>query len=395
MIKKKSKKSLDKKLLNHIQTRKWGNFDNKGMDLLIRSIQLHGFRKFQKNAPRKMISEDIFLHRNNDKQLKAYSLESFFSKKIIDWYLKRPSVVEKYIKKSYATLENALGKIEHTKEIIAASEAEKLVEETKKLLEIFFEVSYWKYYITAISIRLSRHQTEDGKIKNVLEKISAWKNDEKFYGFEAESLIEILHFLSLQGELGVHGWEISKYIHVNEFMNFLNNEITGKEIADLIKKREEIGYISLNLEHSDYENVLLCNSTQEAQEIIKHIEELFQKENKKNIKEDKIFGISVGGSKKIIEGQCVVIKNHTELDNPINLDGKILVTAMSTPKYLPYIKNIKAIITDTGGVMCHAAIITRELNIPCIVGTNIATEFLKTGDRVEVDLGEGMIRKIN
>lgn len=50
------------------------------------------------------------------------------------------------------------------------------------------------------------------------------------------------------------------------------------------------------------------------------------------------------------------------------------------------------IITDEGGITCHAAIISRELKIPCIIGTKIATQVLKDGDRVEVDANKGIIR---
>jgi len=57
-------------------------------------------------------------------------------------------------------------------------------------------------------------------------------------------------------------------------------------------------------------------------------------------------------------------------------------------------KKAKAIITDEGGVTCHAAITARELKIPCIIGTKIATKVLKDGDRVEVDAEKGLVRKV-
>ena len=53
-----------------------------------------------------------------------------------------------------------------------------------------------------------------------------------------------------------------------------------------------------------------------------------------------------------------------------------------------------AIVTDEGGLTSHAAIVSRELKIPCIVGTKIATKILKDGDIVEVDAENGIVRKI-
>lgn len=73
--------------------------------------------------------------------------------------------------------------------------------------------------------------------------------------------------------------------------------------------------------------------------------------------------------------------------------GEILVTQMTDPDCIAAIRKARAIITDEGGITCHAAIISRELKIPCIVGTKIATKVLKDGDRVEVDPGKGVIRK--
>lgn len=74
--------------------------------------------------------------------------------------------------------------------------------------------------------------------------------------------------------------------------------------------------------------------------------------------------------------------------------GEILVTEMTRPDFVPILKKAGAIITDEGGLTCHAAIVSRELGIPCVVGTRIATKALKNGDRIEVDADTGMVRRI-
>ncbi len=61
---------------------------------------------------------------------------------------------------------------------------------------------------------------------------------------------------------------------------------------------------------------------------------------------------------------------------------------------VPAMKLAAAIVTDAGGVSCHAAIVSRELNIPCVIGTKHATKWLKDGDLVEVDAANGVVRKI-
>jgi phosphoenolpyruvate synthase/pyruvate phosphate dikinase len=74
------------------------------------------------------------------------------------------------------------------------------------------------------------------------------------------------------------------------------------------------------------------------------------------------------------------------------LRGDVLVASMTDPRYLSAIKKSCAIVTDEGGITCHAAIVARELNKPCIIGTKIATQVLKDGDLVEVDANEGIVR---
>lgn len=74
--------------------------------------------------------------------------------------------------------------------------------------------------------------------------------------------------------------------------------------------------------------------------------------------------------------------------------GNILVTSMTTPEMVPIMKEAAAFVTDEGGVTCHAAIVSREMNKPCIIGTRVATKVLKDGDLVEVNANDGIVRII-
>jgi phosphohistidine swiveling domain-containing protein/uncharacterized protein YdhG (YjbR/CyaY superfamily) len=94
--------------------------------------------------------------------------------------------------------------------------------------------------------------------------------------------------------------------------------------------------------------------------------------------------------KKLIIGRVKIVENKDELSKI--LEGDILVAPMTTPEYAPIFKKVSAIITDEGGITSHAAIVSRELKIPCIVGTKIATKILKDGDLVEVDANKGVVK---
>ncbi len=75
-------------------------------------------------------------------------------------------------------------------------------------------------------------------------------------------------------------------------------------------------------------------------------------------------------------------------------NGDILVAVMTRPDYLVAMKKAAAIVTDEGGVTCHAAIVARELGIPCVIGTKIATAALQDGDEVEVNANHGVVTVI-
>ncbi len=113
------------------------------------------------------------------------------------------------------------------------------------------------------------------------------------------------------------------------------------------------------------------------------------------IKEEKIEVNEIIGT-PIFEGKLKgvvkIIKSIKDFSKVKN--GNILVTSDTTPDFVPLFKKVAGIITDEGGVICHAAIVAREMKIPCVVGTKVATKFLKDNDLVELDAREGIIKKI-
>jgi Phosphoenolpyruvate synthase/pyruvate phosphate dikinase len=96
------------------------------------------------------------------------------------------------------------------------------------------------------------------------------------------------------------------------------------------------------------------------------------------------------GCKGIVRGKVRIVLNVNS-DHGFT-DGEILVTGMTRPEFVPLMKKAAGIVTDEGGITCHAAIVSRELKIPCITGTKIATQILKDGDLVEVDAEKGVVK---
>ncbi len=118
-----------------------------------------------------------------------------------------------------------------------------------------------------------------------------------------------------------------------------------------------------------------------SQKDVNKLEEFVLKEKGKVL----VQGSSVGA--RIGSGPVRVIKNVSGIHS--FKKGEVLVTEMTDPDWEPIMKIASAIVTEKGGRTCHAAIISRELGIPCIVGTNDATKRLKAGNKVTVSCAEG------
>lgn len=90
-----------------------------------------------------------------------------------------------------------------------------------------------------------------------------------------------------------------------------------------------------------------------------------------------------------VTGRAVVVNGVSELSKV--QDGDVLVTHATNVDFVPAMRRASAIVTEEGGILSHAAIISRELRIPCVIGTKVATKIIKDGDRVEIDAGKGIV----
>lgn len=128
--------------------------------------------------------------------------------------------------------------------------------------------------------------------------------------------------------------------------------------------------------------------TVQSQKNVSFLEEYIL--NKQKIGKILVEGLSVGN--KIGQGKINRIMNVKEIKN--FKKGDVLVTEMTDPDWVPAMKMASAIVTDSGGRTAHAAIVSRELGIPCVVGTGNASKVLKSGQEITVSCAEGETGKI-
>ncbi|MFQ5577831.1 MAG: PEP-utilizing enzyme, partial [Anaerolineae bacterium] len=95
------------------------------------------------------------------------------------------------------------------------------------------------------------------------------------------------------------------------------------------------------------------------------------------------------GSPGLVEGPARVVMSASEL--PVIQAGEILVCPITAPSWMPVFSKIKAVVTDVGGMMSHAAIVCREYNLPAVIGTAEATWRIKTGQRIRVNGHDGTV----
>lgn len=104
-----------------------------------------------------------------------------------------------------------------------------------------------------------------------------------------------------------------------------------------------------------------------------------------------IIATGLGASPGLATGRVIIYDTSMSLDSV--KEGDVLVTEMTMPDMVPAMSRAAAIVTDEGGMTCHAAIISRELGTPCVVGTGNATEILKDGMEITVDGTTGTVYK--
>ncbi len=172
------------------------------------------------------------------------------------------------------------------------------------------------------------------------------------------------------------------YLVMSEFMSFIKDE-KALPLPEELSDRKKLFYVrQYPLDQIEY------FSGTKAEKII-HEKQLFaSKEEFENIQE--LQGQTAFAGKA--SGRVRIIRCRQDMDEFQN--GEVLIAPMTEPSYLPIMKRAAAFVTNEGGTLCHAAIVSRELEKPCIIGTKHATHVFTDGDMVEIDAEQGVVRKV-
>jgi pyruvate,water dikinase len=138
-------------------------------------------------------------------------------------------------------------------------------------------------------------------------------------------------------------------------------------------------------------NIFVVQARPETVWSAKPMETPARVEGKKPEEELKVIVKGISAGKRGYGAGIAKVVLTPEEASKVMRKGDILVTDMTNPDFVPFMKIASAIVTDKGGVTSHAAIVSRELSIPCIVGTEMATKVMETGKEYTVDSRNGIV----
>ena len=228
-------------------------------------------------------------------------------------------------------------------------------------------------------------------------QLRAEKGEDKKYKklLEVEKINEIVGVLKKFSEerITLKALLQSKLLGSNLYLEIANRmKIEPRQLFYIVDAQEVLDFLyhgNLNVFTGDRIYVSDgANVKMETGEKISRFKDVLKLQRKNS----EVNGTPVCGGKATGIARIILPTRLTELMNANFNKGEVLVTSMTNPNMLFLASKASAIITDEGGITCHAAIISRELKIPCIVGTRNATKMIKDGDKIEVDADSGTVK---
>lgn len=360
------------KLINLVRRTKWHIGVRSGDTPLVYSLRCEGEEKYIKKLYGKKFSQWRMLIPKDKSNVRAIGItqaKKFHSTsaKII---VKNPEILNKKIledKKLLAEIIDKSKNIKNTGDVLTFLD---LLE--KHYFLFFLCFSY------GMKLFENKGRIKDKRLMSEVLKIhDDWRNS--VFTKEMKALDNLDDFMkSLAKKRGLKNFEDFFYLEVNEFKKILNKNLNKNDKEKIKKRKKEFVYFFINGRSKIAEDV----------KTTKEIRELFRE--KKCFSSKEIRGMVTYRNTNKIRGVVKIVKNPKLKTK--GSKNTILIALQTNPSYISIVKNFSAIITDEGGITCHAAILSREFKIPCIVGTQNATKVLKNGDLIEMDMKNGKVK---
>lgn len=365
------------KIVDYIKSNVWCDFKNNNRTLFYRSIYTYGIHKYQHPKIKSCITEDLTLYYpHNEKQIRGFNgNQPMISKESLANFCIED--IEKYINKYYEIRKQIENKEQKIKNKILD------MKNIKNVIELEAQVYSYEYLISGLG---NNFDIENNK--KIASKFYAWRNDPNntrlwIYDQLFTNIVE-------KYNLNISSIDLERFITFGELLNFLEGKISNSKLSSNIKSRKEQGFLFLNFNERKWKSKVIIN-----QKIVIEIRNFIVNNINEKIENIKLNRAIIGKPTfefNVLEGECVVIQNDSLKYNTFD---KIVVCSILTAQSLYEFLDAKCIIVDHGGLLSHAAICSIEYQKPCIIGCEVATQILKTGDRIQVDGKSGKITTLN
>lgn len=323
------------------------------------------------------LTTPVELTYNNERRLRLLAIvdkirSKSLDKKGLEKYLQSSHEVSKYIK-DFDFYKSNYSTVDHISEQEAKEEITQLLGDKKALKSEYNELrDYSERRLAKIRAILKKHKLKNNPL-DFFAKTTYWREHRKMINLMGIHVIDLI-LSKIERETGISK-KYLKYLSHKE----LSLAVNGLISRETLKRRREDGMILIVRE--DGYKVL---EGKEANSVRDELEERLSR----GVSQDTVAGQVA--SQGYAKGVARIILDLRDFDR--FKEGEILITGMTRPEFVPLMKKAAGIVTNEGGVTCHAAIVSRELNKPCIIGTQNATKLINDGDMVEVRANHGTVR---
>ena len=377
--------SIHFSLDNYIKEGYWCDFKNNNWQVFHRSLWILGATKYKNKRIHNEVTEDIIVYYpKNQKQIRGFNGNILpLDQQTIISHTEKDIMI--YIENCYKIAKEIHQLSKEVKMEIEKNEYQEVIKDIKKIIDKNAQINSYEYLVNSLTNPLQKVLSKNGR-----KRIEEWKNNQSISYFPIYQ--DIFKYISTYFKIEMDIEKLLMYTHVEELIDLCNQKLNKETLIKRINQREKNGFVLCNLQNKKYQNKIITKK--ETIEITKkRFQELEQKNKKEHQIKNGMKGSSTFKNDKVITGECVVIKDNTVNISKLDIEGKILVCPITTAKDVEYLKKVKAIITDYGGILCHAAIFSREFNIPCLMGCEIATEYFKTDDIITYDINQEIAYK--
>ncbi|MCP4354449.1 MAG: hypothetical protein GY793_02210 [Proteobacteria bacterium] len=388
--------SEEKMIVKEVNSYRWmTTFKNTGRGILGASIWATGVRKPIKNLIAFLPTEDVEINLKNEPFLRAFKaqkMEDSFAT-VFKTKIKTPELILSHLEESYSLLDQAEKSYPQLCDAIKDDDYLTVKNNIFDVISLYEKIEFFEAYINGfVMALLDSNKYPESEIQHILKEVNSWRNDMTYEKILMNSVRDVCHYMIAKMNFNFTVDDVINYLHVKEFKMIINKELSDKEICEIIDRRISYGYILLNLDFLEEPKVI--DSANICEPIFNRIKEVHENIIGRKISGSVLKGQSILKTSKKLVADCVVINQESDLHSGLDLKDKILITTMTTPAFVPYLNNVRGVITDNGGAICHAAIISREYKIPCIIATECATQIFTTGDLIEMNLFDGRLRRV-